>query len=137
MVFYWVSAKSTKTIKCTETRELSPAVTRQYIDAVAVFDALDEAAAEAVQVRGGMYWHAGPASSPESRYLVRTTPAGAEKSLGPQTPETQAIYDKFTRRKQASVERLSGLNAALDQQQRMNRALRVGRVDPLKHFAQF
>lgn len=111
--------------------ELSPAITRQYIDAVAVFEALDDAAAEAAQVRGGMYWHAGPASSPESRYLVRTTPAGAEKSLGTDTPETQAIYDKFTRRKQASVERLSGLKAALDQQQRMNRALRVGRVDPL------
>ena len=111
--------------------ELSPAITRQYIDAVAVFDALDEAAAEAAQVRGGMYWHAGPASSPESRYLVRTTPAGAEKSLGPRTPETQAIYDKFTQRKQASAERLAGLKAALNQQQRLNRALRVGRVDPL------
>ncbi|MFM9425914.1 hypothetical protein RCH10_002354 [Variovorax sp. GrIS 2.14] len=111
--------------------ELSPAITRQYIDAVAVFEALDDALAEAAQVRGGMYWHAGTASSPESRYLVRTTPAGAEKSLGPDTPETQAIYNKFTRRKQASAERLSSLKAALDQQQRMNRALRVGRVDPL------
>ena len=112
-------------------QELSPAIARQYIDAVAVFDALTDATEEAAQVRGGMYWHAGPASSPESKYLVRTTPAGAETSLGPRTPETQAIYDKFTRRKQASAERLSGLKAALDQQQRMNRALRVGRVDPL------
>ncbi len=111
--------------------ELSPAITRQYIDAVAVFDALAEATEEAAQVRGGMYWHAGPASSPESKYLVRTSPAGAETSLGPRTPETQAIYDKFMQRKQASAERLAGLKAALDQQQRMNRALRVGRVDPL------
>lgn len=111
--------------------ELNAAVTRQYIDAVAVFDALAEATEEAEQVRGGMYWHAGPASSPESRYLVRTTPAGAETSLGPRTPETQAIYDRFMQRKQASAERLTGLKAALVQQQRMNRALRVGRVDPL------
>lgn len=111
--------------------ELSPAITRQYIDAVAVFDALAEATEEAAQVRGGMYWHAGPASAPDSKYLVRTSPAGAETSLGPRTPETQAIYDKFMQRKQASVERLTGLKAALDQQQRMNRALRVGRVDPL------
>ncbi len=111
--------------------ELSPAITRQYIDAVAVFDAMAEATAEAAQVRGGMYWHAGPASSPESKYLVRTTPAGAETSLGARTPETQAIYDKFTQRKQASAERLAGLKAALEQQQRLNRALRVGRVDPL------
>ena len=112
-------------------QELSPSITRQTIDAVAVFDALAEASSEAAQVRGGMYWHAGPASSPESKYLVRTTPAGAETSLGPRAPETQAIYDKFTQRKQASAERLAGLKAALDQQQRMNRALRVGRVDPL------
>ena len=112
-------------------RELSPTITRQYIDAVAVFDALSEATEEAAHVRGGMYWHAGPATSPESKYLVRTTPAGAETSLGPRTPETQAIYDKFMQRKQASVERLAGLKAALDQQQRLNRALRVGRADPL------
>ena len=112
-------------------QELSPAITRQMIDALAVFDALAEATAEAAQVRGGMYWHAGPASSPESRYLVRTTPAGAETSLGPRTPQTQAIYDKFMQRKQASAERLAGLKVALDQHQRMNRALRVGRVDPL------
>jgi hypothetical protein len=112
-------------------QELSATITRQYIDAVAVFDALAEATLEAAQVRGGMYWHAGPASSPESKYLVRTTPAGAETSLGARTPETLAIYDKFTQRKQASAERLTGLKAALDQQQRMNRALRVGRVDPL------
>ena len=78
-----------------------------------------------------MYWHAGPASSPESKYLVRTTPAGAETSLGPRTPETQASHDNFTQRKQARAERLTGLKAALDQQQRMNRALRVSRVDPL------
>lgn len=77
-------------------QELGPAITRQTIDAIAVFDALEDATAEAAQVRGDMYWHAGPASSPESKYLVRTTPSGAETSLGARTPETQAIYDKFT-----------------------------------------
>ena len=112
-------------------QELSSTIIRQYIDAIAVFDALAEATLEAAQVRGGMYWHAGPALSPDSKYLVRTTPAGAETSLGARTPETQAIYDKFTQRKQESSARLTGLKAALDQQQRMNRALRVGRVEPL------
>lgn len=112
-------------------QELSSTITRQYIDAIAVFDALAEATLEAAQVRGGMYWHAGPALSPDSKYLVRTTPAGAETSLGARTPETQAIYDKFTQRKQESSARLTGLKAALDQQRRMNRALRVGRVEPL------
>ncbi len=111
--------------------EISAAIARQYIDAVSVFEALEEAQAEAAQVRGGMYWHAGPPASPASMYLVRTTPAGAETSLGPRTPETEAMYERFTQRKRASAERVSGLKAALEQHQRLNRALRVGRVDPL------
>lgn len=112
-------------------QEISPAAARQYIDAIATFEAWEEALQEAAQVRGGMYWHAGPPSAPDARYLVRTTPAGAETSLGPQTAETQAIYDRFMQRKQDSAERMAGLKAALDQHRRLNRALRVGRVGPL------
>ena len=67
--------------------ELSATITRQYIDAVAVFEALEEAQLEAAQVRGGMYWHLGPAAAPDAKYLVRTTPTGAETSLGPLSPE--------------------------------------------------
>ncbi len=112
-------------------QEISPAAARQYIDAVAVFEAWEEAQQDAAQVRGGMYWHAGPPSAPEARYLVRTTSAGAQTSLGPQSPESQAIYDRFMQRKQESAERMAGLKAALDQHRRLNRALRVGRVEPL------
>ena len=111
--------------------ETSATIARQYIDAVSTFEALEEAQEEAAQVRGGMYWHAGPTSAPDAKYLVRTTPAGAETSLGPRTPENVAIYERFTQRKFESAERVSGLKAALEQHQRLNRALRVGRVDPL------
>lgn len=111
--------------------ETSATIARQYIDAVATFEALEDAQVEAVQVRGGMYWHAGSASSPDTKYLVRTTPAGNETSLGPRTPDTAAIYERFTQRKRESAERMSGLKAALEQHQRLNRALRVGRIDPL------
>ena len=111
--------------------ETNASVSRQYIDAVSVFEALEEAMEEAAHVRGGMYWHAGPPSSPGAKYLVRTTPAGAETSLGARTAETEAIYARFTQRKRESAERVSGLQAALVQQRRLNRALRVGRVDPL------
>ncbi|MBC7621334.1 MAG: hypothetical protein H7293_20530 [Candidatus Saccharibacteria bacterium] len=111
--------------------EISATVARQYIDAVSTFEALEEAQDEAAQVRGGMYWHAGPASAPDTKYLVRTTPAGAETGLGTRTPETEAMYERFTQRKRESTERVSGLKAALEQHQRLNRALRVGRVDPL------
>ena len=78
--------------------EINASAARQYIDAVSVFEALEEAQIEAAQVRGGMYWHAGPPTAPDARYLVRTTPAGAETSLGARKPETEAIYARFTQR---------------------------------------
>jgi hypothetical protein len=112
-------------------REISATTARQYIDAVATFEALEEAQEEAAHVRGGMYWHAGPVATPQAKYLVRTTPAGAETSLGARTTETEAIYERFMKRKRESAERVAGLIAALEQHQRLNRALRVGRVDPL------
>jgi hypothetical protein len=111
--------------------ELSATITRQYIDAVAGFEALEEAFVEAAQVRGGMYWHGGSATSPDSTYLVRTTPAGSQKSLGARSTKTEAIYEKFMARRKESNERVAGLKANLVLQQRLNRALRVGRVDPI------
>lgn len=104
---------------------------RQYIDAVATFEAYQDALAEAAAVRGGMYWHKGPVTAPESMYLVRTSASGSEKSLGPRSPESEAIYASFQRRKQMAEERRDGLKEALVKHQRMNRALRVGRVSPL------
>lgn len=112
-------------------REIRSVAARQYIDAVSVFEAHEEALAEAAQVRGGMYWHKGPATSPEASYLVRTSPRGTEKSLGPRSSETELIYSRFCERKRLAEGRLSGLKNALTDHQRMNRALRVGRVDPL------
>lgn len=112
-------------------QEINATAARQYIDAVATFEAWEDAQHEAAQLRGGMYWHAGPVSAPHARYLVRTSPAGAETSLGPHSPETEGIYERFMQRKQESAQRLAGLKAALDQHRRLNRALRVGRVDPL------
>ncbi len=105
--------------------------TRQYIDAVATFEAYEEAVAEAHKVRGGMYWHKGPASAPEDSYLVRTSASGSEKSLGPRSRETEAMYASFRQRKELAEARRDGLKAALVKHRRMNRALRVGRVAPL------
>lgn len=105
--------------------------TRQYIDAVATFEAYEEALEEVSQVRGGMYWHKGPGSAPEAAYLVRTSASGSEKSLGPRSSETEAMYASFRRRKALAEERRDGLKAALVKHKRMNRALRVGRVAPL------
>lgn len=104
---------------------------RQYIDAASSFSAFEEARAQAIQVRGGMYWHKGPPNAPEQRYLVRTNSIGAEKSLGPRSAETEQIYAAFMRRKQEAQERLGGLKKAVEKHRRLNRALRVGRVVPV------
>jgi len=111
--------------------ELKPDQTRQYIDAVAVFEALEEARAEAKNTEGGMYWHAGPASNPAAQYLVRTSRTGAEKSLGARSADTEQIYERFMARKRDNEERVKALTLQLEQHRRLNRALRVGRVEPL------
>ena len=97
---------------------------RQYIDARATFDALEAAQAQAAEVRGGMYWKAVRGQD----YLVRTSAANAQKSLGPRSAETEAMHAHFVARKTSAEERVKDLSAALQRQQRLNRALFVGRV---------
>ena len=97
---------------------------RQYTDALAVFTARETALKNAGQVRGGMYWKKQGSAS----YLIRTSPNNSQKSLGPRSTETEAIYAKFSARKSQATQRLSDLSLELDRQQRMNRALRVGRA---------
>lgn len=111
--------------------ELPADATRQYIDAVATFEAYEEALAEAAKVRGGMYWHKGPMAAPDDAYLVRTSASGSEKSLGRRSPETEAMYASFRQRKELAELRRDGLKASLAKHKRMNRALRVGRVAPI------
>ena len=100
---------------------------RQYIDARATFDALEAAQAKAATVRGGMYWKA----VGKGEYLVRTSVRNAQKSLGPRSPETEAMYASFSARKQEAEARVKDLSTALARQQRLNRALFVGRVPAL------
>lgn len=97
---------------------------RQYIDAQSVFTAWEEARASAADVRGGMYWK----RQGKADYLVRTSPKNAQKSLGPRSVETEAIYEKFTARKMEAEARVGQLEAELTRHQRMNRALFVGRA---------
>jgi len=114
-----------------EILEMDANAARQYIDAVATFEAWEEAQAEAVQVRGSMYWHKSPTSDPAAAYLVRKSASGSDTSLGRRSPETEAIYERFVQRKAEATDRLKGLKESLELHRRMNRALRVGRVDPL------
>lgn len=111
-------------MKYLENSELEPDAARQYIDARATFLELERSKKSASQFRGGMVWKTVNGSD----YLVRTSTTGGQKSLGRQTPETQAMYASFTENKQQAEERVSSLKQALAKHERMNRALRVGRM---------
>ena len=104
--------------------ELLPNQTRQYIDAETVFLELRRARADAAEVRGSMFWR----TQGNAEYLIRESAGGAQKSLGPRSTETQAIHDRFKHRKSEASSRLTALTTAAHNQQRLNKALRVGRV---------
>ena len=104
---------------------LSNLAARQYIDARQTFLAWREARAEALQVRGGLYWHS------QSDSLIRTSARGAEKSLGKRSEETTKIYQNFIARKARSTERVQALKTQVRSHERVNKALYVGRVEPL------
>jgi hypothetical protein len=71
-----------------------------------------------------MFWRdMGP-----KRYLIRVASSGTQTSLGPETAELLAVYERFMPRKTAVEDRLKRLKAAVVQHQRLNRALRVGRA---------
>ena len=106
--------------------ELSESQKRQYIDAESVFEELRRARRAASLTRGGMIWR----EIAGRRYLIRTSPKGAHKSFGPDSNETQTIFKDFTERKASNTARLVSIEAAADEQRRLNRALRVGRVPP-------
>lgn len=65
-------------------------------------------------------------------YLVRLRDArGNGKSLGPRSTETERIHAAFATNKQRADERSATLSAALKQQARLNKAVRLGRLPAL------
>lgn len=100
---------------------------RQYIDARSTYTAWEDARKEAQAVRGGMYWK----KQGGGEYLIRTGVRNTQKSLGPRSADNEAIYARFVERKAAAEQRLAELNEAMTRQQRMNRALYVGRAPSL------
>lgn len=104
--------------------ELSESQKRQYIDAETVFVALAQAKKAAAEVRGSMFWR----ELKGTRTLIRSSAAGAQKSLGADSEATQKLFDNFMLRKTSVELRVKALKVQLATQQRLNRAHRVGRV---------
>lgn len=104
--------------------ELTEAQTRQYIDAEAAWRALEAADLAAAEVRGSMMWR----EQAGRQYLIRVAASGAQTSLGPKSPENEAIHERFMSRKTSAQARQKQLRETVSQHLRMNRALRVGRA---------
>lgn len=105
-------------------QEINGNAQRQYIDAKAVFTALEEARKNAVEVRGGMLWK----TQNGTDYLIRTTTRRGQKSLGPRSEQNETIYREFTARKQRVEKRVSDLRAELERHRKMNKIFHVGRA---------
>lgn len=97
---------------------------RQYLDALAVFNALIAAKKDLAEVRGSMIWREVAGKT----YLVRTSTTGAQKSLGPDSDNNRAIYTRFMARKERATTRHKALADKLTTMQRRNKADLVGRV---------
>ncbi len=104
--------------------ELTENQSRQYIDAQALMRAQADALDDAAQVRGSMIWR----ELRGVRYLIRTSAASAQKTIGPDSEDTRAIYDRFMERKQSSVARVKSMTARLEEQRKLNRLYGVGRA---------
>lgn len=97
---------------------------RQYVDSTSVFRSLVQARKDRQEVRGSMFWR----ELRGVRYLIRTSAAGAQRTLGVDGSETQAMYERFMARKSAAAERCKALEARLAEMTKLNKVYQVGRV---------
>lgn len=90
-----------------------------------LYEAWRDATRQAIGYRYGMKW----VKSKGRDYLVRLHDAkGNGRSLGVRSPDTEAEYDAFMAGKDRVKERLVALREWLNDQARLNRAARLGRL---------
>ena len=97
---------------------------RQVIDSATVFDEFARVKKQARSYTGGMYWK----WQGEYEYLVKTMPDNRQRRVGPRSPQTEKIHEQFTTHKSTVEARLKTLRTALTDAERMNKALKAGRV---------
>src|SRR6266852_9167970 len=94
-------------------RELSDNQRRIFIDTLQMFEAFEEARKRASTLRGGMHWK----TASGRQYLFRTRgSAGYGRSLGPRSPENEAILANYATAKKQALERQSSLKSQLTEQ---------------------
>jgi hypothetical protein len=102
-------------------------VARQIIDATTVFAEYRRVRGEAAKYAGGMYFKKEGAYE----YLVKTRAGKRQERLGPRNEKMEQIHQEFHARKTALESRLLDLEAAQKQSERLNKALKAGRVPAL------
>jgi hypothetical protein len=107
-----------------EITRLDDEAAQQHVDAVTCLAAWEDARADAVAHAGGMVWKHVKGRD----YLVRTSRDGAQKSLGPRSDATERLFESFFPARHLARARLAELTKTIERHQRLNRALRVGRV---------
>lgn len=103
---------------------LSDNAARQVIDSTTIFEEFVRVKYKARPYVGGMYWK----RQGEYEYLVKTSPDNRQRRVGPRSAGTEKIYEDFTGRKREHEDRLKSLRVALTDAERLNKALKVGRV---------
>ena len=103
---------------------LSDNTARQIIDSSTVFGEFVRVKNQAQQYAGGMYWK----RQGNYEYLVKTAPDNRQQRIGPRSADTEVIYQEFTARKQALEARFKSLRAAFSDAERLNKAVKAGRV---------
>ena len=100
---------------------------RQMIDSSTIFDEYRRVVVLARKFTGGMYWKRQDCYE----YLVKTLPDNRQHRMGGRTPENERLYENFIKNKTAVEWRLRDLKGALVEAERLNKALKVGRVPAL------
>lgn len=97
---------------------------RQIVDASTLFAEWRRADAQARPYAGGMYFK----KEGEYEYLVKTLPDNRQERIGRRTPETEQVLERFLSKKRDAEARRKSLAEALRETQRMNKALKAGRI---------
>lgn len=103
---------------------ISDNAARQAIDSSTIFEECRKVEHRARSYAGGMYWK----RQGEYEYLVKTGRDNRQMRMGPRSPETENIYKAFIERKSEVESRLKSLRQALTEAERLNKALKAGRV---------
>jgi len=100
---------------------------KQLINATQSYSAMLNFRQLAAGYRGGMIWR----QKTGTDYLIKTSPDGSQRGMGARSPETEQLAETFLRSKARAEENLKASKQRIEQEVRLNRALRVGRCPNL------